>query len=106
VEWNKLKNESYHIFLKKNSYFDIIKLLTDGRTWHGSGPNITSNQPRRGLGLHFVPVHVKWTSEAMKSQLWRKYLQDAMAQSGTTSVEDIVVSNQDFPITWTPSMEI
>jgi hypothetical protein len=59
--------------------------------------------------LHFVPVHVKWTSEAMKSQLWSKYLQDAITQEDTgaiTSVDDIVISDQDFPITWTPSMEM
>lgn len=87
----------------------IFSTQTDGRTWHGSGPNTTSNRPRRGIGLHFVPVHVKWTSEAMKSQLWKKYLQDAMTQEETgaiTSVDDIVISDQDFPITWTPSMEM
>ena len=31
--------------------------IHDGRTWHGSGPNRSDKQPRRGLGIHFIPAH-------------------------------------------------
>jgi hypothetical protein len=48
--------------------------------------------------------------DAMKSQLWKKYLEDAMTEStvgdSILAVDDIVISNHDFPITWTPSMEL
>ena len=32
--------------------------IHDGRTWHGSGGNVSSDphRPRRGIGIHFVPV--------------------------------------------------
>ena len=69
-----------------------------------------SDQPRRGIGLHFVPVHVKWKRDAMKSQLWKMYLEDAMTErtveDSILAVDEIAISNQDFPITWAPSMEL
>jgi len=31
--------------------------IHDGRTWHGSGGNVSDpHRVRRGIGLHFVPV--------------------------------------------------
>jgi len=32
--------------------------IHDGRTWHGSGGNVAADphRPRRGIGIHFVPV--------------------------------------------------
>jgi hypothetical protein len=41
----------------------------------------------------------------MKSQLWSRYAQEEMARSGTTSLDNIPISDQDFPITWEPLME-
>ena len=55
----------------------------NGKTWHGSGKNKTKNLPRRGLGLHFVPGQVRFTSDAAKSRLWNRYDE---------------VNDEDFPI--------
>jgi len=66
-----------------------------GKIWHGSAKNCSRDKPRRGLGLHFVPANVKFTSEAAKSSLWRSYV---------TDVEDpstVELSEEDFPISTT-----
>ena len=68
--------------------------IHNGRTWHGSGKNQSRNRPRRGLGLHFVPGHVKFTQDARKSRLWRQYV-----ENGTDN--DMSVPDNDFPLTWT-----
>ncbi len=70
----------------------------NGRTWHGSGENKTLNRPRRGMGLHFVPVDVKWTRDAIKSKIWRKYVEDVVESGG--DVGEIVVDEKDFPIVY------
>jgi hypothetical protein len=54
--------------------------------------------PRRGIGLHFVPVDVKWTTAAIKSSLWRSYVEDVISSDG--SVSDIKINDDDFPVTW------
>lgn len=71
--------------------------IHDGRTWHGSGQN-KSSFPRRGIGLHFVPVHVRWTVDAKKSILWRKYVEEVIDTGG--EVSEIEVDGQVFPVTW------
>lgn len=71
--------------------------IHNGRTWHGSGKNQSISRPRRGLGLHFVPAEVRFTSEAEKSKLWKRYVEDKLASS-----EELVVPANDFPITWQP----
>ncbi len=74
----------------------------DGRTWHGSAGN-ESNMPRRGIGLHFVPVNVRWTKDASKSSLWRKYVEDFIeSDDGDVSIDDIELDDDIFPVTWTP----
>ena len=47
--------------------------IHDGNLWHGSGPNRSPTEPRRGLGLHYCPGNVQWTAEAQHSSLWRNY---------------------------------
>lgn len=74
----------------------------DGRTWHGSGDNKTDH-PRRGIGLHFVPVNVRWTVDAMKSSLWRRYVEDVVEDSG--DVESIEIEDEDFPIVYLDSQK-
>ncbi len=69
----------------------------DGRTWHGSGGN-KSDRPRRGIGLHFVPLHVKWTETAMNSRLWRRYVEDVVKDNG--DVGEIELNESDFPIVY------
>lgn len=71
--------------------------IHDGRTWHGSGPNTSCSQPRRGLGLHFVPANVRFTAEATKSSLWKSYVIDS-----SIDPKEIELPEEDFPITWLP----
>lgn len=68
--------------------------IHNGRTWHGSGKNCSKNRPRRGLGLHYVPGHVKFTDAARKSRLWRPYVERA-------SSNNMTVPEDDFPLVWT-----
>jgi ectoine hydroxylase-related dioxygenase (phytanoyl-CoA dioxygenase family) len=69
--------------------------IHNGNTWHGSGKNQSKTRPRRGLGLHFVPAHARFTEEARKSGLWRPYVADAEACS-------VELTEEDFPTTWKP----
>jgi ectoine hydroxylase-related dioxygenase (phytanoyl-CoA dioxygenase family) len=71
--------------------------IHDGMTWHGSAAN-KSRGPRRGIGLHFVPVNVRWTEDAMKSLLWKKYVQDFVKTDQDLS--EIEINEEDFPVTW------
>jgi len=69
--------------------------IHDGRTWHGSGRNNSTKRPRRGLGLHFVPAHVRFTPEAANSKLSNRYVRDVEHTFTELPLED-------FPITWQP----
>lgn len=62
-----------------------------GKIWHGSAKN-NSKKPRRGLGLHFVPANVRFTSEATKSRLWKPYV------DGVEDPSQIELSEEDFPL--------
>ena len=73
--------------------------IHNGRTWHGSGKNQSTWRPRRGLGLHFVPANVRFTHEAAKSKLWKKYVEDHHLEAAET----VEVPEEDFPIRWQPS---
>ncbi|GKY93323.1 hypothetical protein MPSEU_000299900 [Mayamaea pseudoterrestris] len=68
--------------------------IHNGRTWHGSAKNSSKHRPRRGLGLHFVPGHVKFTEDARKSRLWRPYVEQA-------ALNNMTVPDEDFPLIWT-----
>ena len=68
-----------------------------GKLWHGSDKNQSCNRPRRGLGLHFVPANVKFTSEAKHSRLWSKYVQDGDGQL-VMDLSKVELSDDDFPI--------
>jgi hypothetical protein len=63
-----------------------------GRIWHGSGKNNSTSRPRRGLGMHFVPANVKFTSDASRSSLWKPYVKNV---DDPSTVE---LSEEDFPI--------
>jgi phytanoyl-CoA hydroxylase len=67
--------------------------IHNGRTWHGSGKNNSKHRPRRGLGIHYVPGHVKFTEDARKSRLWRPYIENA-------ALNDMAVPDDDFPMIW------
>ena len=70
--------------------------IHNGKTWHGSGKNNSAERPRRGLGLHFVPGHVRFTREARKSRLWRGYIPD----DDKIDLDEIELSEEDFPLVW------
>ena len=76
--------------------------IHDGRCWHGSGSNRSECNPRRGLGLHFVPAEVRFTADAAKSRLYRSYVEPCI-ESGQ-NIGDIELPEEDFPIVWTPDM--
>ena len=71
--------------------------IHNGRTWHGSGKNRSTDRPRRGLGLHFVPAEVKFTVDARKSKLWRGYVPDDVCDEHLGNVE---LSDEHFPLVW------
>jgi ectoine hydroxylase-related dioxygenase (phytanoyl-CoA dioxygenase family) len=75
--------------------------IHNGRTWHGSGPNQSRTRPRRGLGLHFIPANARFTAEAFYSQLWRPYVEEALASGKDPAA--IILGNDDFPVTWQES---
>ena len=70
--------------------------IHDGRTWHGSSKNFSDWKPRRGLGIHYVPSNVRWTNEACKSVLWKKYVKDIHDNDLTT----LKLPEEDFPLVW------
>jgi len=70
--------------------------IHDGRTWHGSGKNRSNCRPRRGLGIHYVPSHVRFNNEACKSLLWKKYVQGFREEE----LDTLEVPLVDFPIVW------
>jgi ectoine hydroxylase-related dioxygenase (phytanoyl-CoA dioxygenase family) len=70
--------------------------IHDGKTWHGSAKNESKSRPRRGLGLHFVPAQARFTEEANKSRLWRRYVENV------DDTEQLELPEEDFPLVWQP----
>jgi Phytanoyl-CoA dioxygenase (PhyH) len=75
--------------------------IHDGRTWHGSPRNHSRTRPRRGYGIHYVPANVRFRPEAIVSQLWRPYVQDAVDRGEDVAAVD--VPTEHFPIVWQPT---
>lgn len=69
--------------------------IHNGLIWHGSGKNKSTSQPRRGLGLHFVPANVKFTKEAEKSSLWKSYINSSPDDNIDPS--QVELPEEDFP---------
>lgn len=65
--------------------------IHDGRVWHGSDSN-SSNLPRRGLGIHFVPAEA-----SLRSVEGGTLAHKLRAQSDQSSRE---LSEESFPVTW------
>lgn len=70
--------------------------IHNGKTWHGSGKNNSGDKPRRGLGLHFVPGNVKFTSEARMSKLWGRYI----PETDEMDLNELELPEEDFPLIW------
>jgi hypothetical protein len=71
--------------------------IHDGRSLEKGSKENQTDQPRRGTGLPFIPVDVKWTEDAMKSRLWKMYVEND-ADGG--DLESVVFDESDFPIVY------
>lgn len=45
----------------------------DGRTWHGSGPNASNSEWRRGIGIHYIPGHARFRSDRPVARIWQPF---------------------------------
>jgi len=73
--------------------------IHNGLCWHGSNGNKSQrDQPRRSIGLHYVPVNARWTMDARKSKLWSSYVDNAIDQG--IDLEQLELDEEDFPVTW------
>lgn len=68
-----------------------------GKCWHGSGKNRSKDRPRRGVGLHFVPAEVRFTTDARKSTLWKSYVPENVSDEDLAVVE---LAEEHFPLVW------
>jgi ectoine hydroxylase-related dioxygenase (phytanoyl-CoA dioxygenase family) len=77
-----------------------------GRTWHGSGRNASGMRPRRGYGMHYVPVEVRFTADARFSSLWKKYVppndDDGGAAGDGGIFANVELPEEDFPLAYAP----
>lgn len=69
--------------------------IHNGRLWHGSGPNQSPTQPRRGLGIHFVAGDACFS----EAENVRKTLSHRQAVADD-SFEGRQLPNHLFPLTY------
>ena len=67
--------------------------IHNGRLWHGSGRNRSRTQPRRGLGIHFVPADARFRDAENGYETLAHRFRDP---SGGNALPD-----HAFPVTWT-----
>ncbi|KAL7518919.1 hypothetical protein ACHAWX_003720 [Stephanocyclus meneghinianus] len=72
--------------------------IHNGKTWHGSGRNCSTNRPRRGLGLHFIHGDARFTNDARKSRLWNRYIPDI--DGIKEDLSKMALQDEDFPLVW------
>jgi ectoine hydroxylase-related dioxygenase (phytanoyl-CoA dioxygenase family) len=72
--------------------------IHDGRVWHGSGRNRSRTQPRRGLGIHFVPADARFRDAENGYATLAHRFRDP---SGGNALSD-----QAFPVTWTDGVKV
>ena len=60
-----------------------------GEIWHGSGPNVTGETERRSIGIHMVPVDVRF-SDRHGGYIYRRYQRTG----------DPTLDESYFPILW------
>jgi len=68
-----------------------------GKMWHGSAKNTSTERMRRGLGLHFVPMEVRFTKDARSSSLWRAYVPENATDEDLSKIE---LPEADFPVAY------
>ncbi|MBD2258715.1 phytanoyl-CoA dioxygenase family protein [Pseudanabaena sp. FACHB-2040] len=62
-----------------------------GNTWHGSGPNLTSDRPRRSLGVHTLSSAASFRPDVPAGYIYGRYKR----------VGDTTMDESFFPILWT-----
>lgn len=62
-----------------------------GNTWHGSGPNLTPDRPRRSIGIHTLSSAARFNPEVPAGYIYGRYKR----------VDDITLDETFFPILWT-----
>lgn len=67
--------------------------IHDGRTWHGSGPNASASEPRRGLGIHYIPADATFKPGAKLGKLW-----EPLKEAGTDGLPEA-----ELPVVWRPN---
>jgi phytanoyl-CoA hydroxylase len=60
-----------------------------GETWHGSGPNETSDRTRRSIGIHYVPIYAEF-SQRPGGYIYRRY-----QLTGSSHMDESF-----FPVLW------
>ncbi|KAL3788371.1 hypothetical protein HJC23_009177 [Cyclotella cryptica] len=73
--------------------------IHNGKTWHGSGRNCSTNRPRRGIGLHFILGNARFTNDARKSKLWSRYIPD-IESIDNVDLSRMELPEEDFPMVW------
>eukprot|EP01091_Cochliopodium_minus_P003475 TRINITY_DN1337_c0_g1_i1.p1 TRINITY_DN1337_c0_g1~~TRINITY_DN1337_c0_g1_i1.p1 ORF type:complete len:298 (-),score=70.49 TRINITY_DN1337_c0_g1_i1:1057-1950(-) len=68
--------------------------IHNGKTWHGSGFN-TSDNPRRGMGIHFIPANAKFSTTKKIGRLWMQYKNE----------DSNDLPDDYMPIVWSPKDE-
>ena len=63
--------------------------IHDGRTWHGSDRNKSTTNPRRGLGIHFVPANATF-KDGQLGKMWARFRTEGSN----------VMPEDEFPITF------
>jgi ectoine hydroxylase-related dioxygenase (phytanoyl-CoA dioxygenase family) len=63
-----------------------------GETWHGSGPNDTSDRTRRSIGIHYVPTSAEF-SRRRGGYIYRRY-----QLTGSSRLDESF-----FPVLWSKS---
>ncbi|CAK9046825.1 unnamed protein product [Durusdinium trenchii] len=78
--------------------------------WHGSGRNRSSHRPRRALGVHLLKrreteeIQISKLKKSIGDLVWRREPRpDYIYGRYMLSEDSEEVSEQFFPITWTPS---
>lgn len=70
--------------------------IHDGRLWHGSGAN-TSDRPRRGLGIHFVPAEARFRDPSANSTIAHNF---KLTHGGDA------LPDEHFPLVWHESWSL
>lgn len=68
-------------------------VLHHGNAWHGSGPNLTSDRPRRSLGIHTLSSAARFHPDVPAGYIYGRYKRGS----------DTTLDEHFFPILWSQS---